>query len=110
MIPHFAVPFRIVAGAAAVNEQDSLDDVVACSAAVLLYTKVTLADGTQVGPCPELPAFGTPDQALRQNGADLAEITAALDTWEPRATETLAADTITDLVQTVHIQIGAQGD
>lgn len=99
MIPHFALPFRIVAGAVAVNEQDTVQDIAACAEAVLRYP---------VGFCVELPAFGTPDQTFQQGGADPAVITAALNTWEPRATAELQPSAIDDLVQTVRIEIGGQ--
>jgi hypothetical protein len=108
MIPHFALPFRFVAGTAAVNDQDSTEDVAACAEAVLRYVKTAGPDGVRRGAAVELPDFGTPDQAFKQGGADPGEIAAALNEWEPRATEQLAASAIEDLVQTVRVQIGGQ--
>lgn len=97
-IPHFAIPFRIVAGAAVVNEQGSPADIQACAAAVIRYPQ---------GACVELPEFGIPDQALRENGGEPGEITTAVATWEPRATLAMTESEIADLAETIRIEIGA---
>lgn len=74
--PHFALPFRVVGGRAAVNEQDSIDDVAACVRAVLL---------THPGERDALPEFGTPDLTFAQLPVDADAIADAVEAWEPRA-------------------------
>lgn len=76
-IPHFQLPFVLDPDGVRVTEQDSLDEVTDCVQAVLRTT---------LGERIELPDFGRPDQAFRQNGADLEQLRDAVDTWEPRAT------------------------
>lgn len=82
-IPHFALPFRFVGGHAAVNEQDSVDDVEACVLAVASYP---------VGSRIEKPEFGVPDQTFRQGGVDVTALEAAVNRWEPRASAAVIAD------------------
>lgn len=60
----------------ALVEQDSPEDVDACTYAVL---------NTRVGHRTDLPEFGTPGQAFRRGGADLAAIERCVALWEPRA-------------------------
>lgn len=74
--PHFALPFRISGKAAAVNEQDSLDDIAACVQAVLL---------TEIGEREDEPDFGIVDRAFSQLPLDPDEVVQAVDEWESRA-------------------------
>lgn len=82
-IPHFAVPFQFANGVAAVNEQDSADDIEACVLAIASYTL-----GSRI----EKPDFGVPDQTFRQGGVDGATLAAAITRWEPRADATVDVD------------------
>lgn len=81
--PHFALPFRFTAGAAVVNEQDSVDEIEDCVLAIASYP---------IGSRIEKPAFGIPDQTFRQGGADPAVIAAAVNQWEPRAAALASVD------------------
>jgi phage baseplate assembly protein W len=81
MIPHFTFPFAFVADAegnvtAAVNDQDTLEDVTACVTAILT---------TPLGFREELPDFGLRDMTFSQGGVDVDEIQVAIQQWEPRA-------------------------
>jgi phage baseplate assembly protein W len=97
-VPHFAYPFRYLYGSPVVNEQDSSADVADCVAAIL---------SCPLGHRIEQPDFGLADQALRENGANTAEINAALAKWEPRAKSTaehvISTDELID-----HIRIASE--
>jgi phage baseplate assembly protein W len=90
-IPHFTFPFNFDA----YNEQDSIEDVTACVAAIL---------SCPVGFRAEEPQFGIGDQAFRQNGADLSELRAAVTRWEPRA-DTSIDQVIEDATATVTARV-----
>lgn len=90
-IPHFALPFQIANGAAAVNEQDSTDDIEACVLAIASFP---------IGSRIERPDFGVPDQTFRQGGVDAGGLAAAIRRWEPRADATVVVDN-SDLVHRV---------
>jgi phage baseplate assembly protein W len=90
-IPHFSLPFRFVGGRAAVNEQDSPDDVADCMLAIASYPI-----GTRV----EKPTFGIPDDTFRQKGIDPAALAAAINAWEKRALTDATLDN-SDLVDRV---------
>lgn len=93
-LPHFSLPFRFSGPAAAVNEQDSLDEIGDCVLAVLVCP-----EGFRI----ELPSFGLLDQAFAIPGPSLAEIRDAVATWERRAQQTLSQypDTFDEL--TAHV-------
>lgn len=76
MPDHFALPFRLVGGRAALIEQDTDAEIRQCARVVLMCPQ-----GARL----ELPAFGLPDPAFALRGPDLAPIERTLDTWEPRA-------------------------
>lgn len=82
-IPHFALPFRIVAGQAVVNEQNSPEEIRDCVAAIVSYT---------VGSRPERPNFGVEDETFEEGGADPAVYLAAVARFEPRADVHALAD------------------
>lgn len=82
-VPHFSLPFRIVGAAAAVSEQDSVEEIVDCVQAI-----ARCPQGHRV----ELPDFGVPDQTFRQGGADTTLVQAALARWEPRASAIATAE------------------
>lgn len=74
MIPHFAFPFRWVAGRAAVVEQDS-DREVEQGVRVLMLSHV----GERV----EVPEFGVPDQTFQERIDEVVVQRAAAD-WDER--------------------------
>lgn len=74
--PHFDFPFRFTGTTFAQNEQDSIDDIVACVRSVLV---------TQPGERQMLPDFGMPDPSFSTQGHSAMEIATAVMTWEPRA-------------------------
>lgn len=99
-IPHLSLPFRIVDGAAAVNEQDSVEEIVDCVEAILRCPQ-----GHRV----ELPDFGLADQAFAQSGADPQIVEATVNRWEPR-TRTIATvnpDALKDAISRVLVQTDA---
>jgi hypothetical protein len=81
-VPHIAIPLRRITRSDgsgqgfALAEQDSPEEVGACVFAVL---------NTRVGHRIDLPEFGTPGQAYRRGGADLAALERCVALWEPRA-------------------------
>jgi len=100
-VPHFSLPFRFtnaVRGgpAAAVNEQDSLDEIADCVFAVLVCPA-----GFRV----ELPAFGLTDPTFAVPAPDLDEIRDTVEAWEPRAA--LVLDTYPDLLDVLiaHVEV-----
>lgn len=82
-VPHFSLPFRFTNGQAAVNEQDTIDDIADCVEAVLR---------TPVGSRPEHPLFGIPDQVFQQRPLDVDDIARRVEAWEPRAKVLLEED------------------
>lgn len=96
-VPHFAFPFRFGGPAAAVTEQDSLDEIGDCCTVVLLCPQ-----GFRV----ELMEFGLPDPTFSSPDPDLNDVHVALDQWEPRAAATL--DQSRDLVDEAVSYIRAQ--
>jgi phage baseplate assembly protein W len=80
-VPHFAVPFQFQFGAdgflhAAVNEQDSIEDITACVEAIVR---------TPLGYREELPDFGIRDQTFTEGMISGDDIIVAIAQWEPRA-------------------------
>jgi phage baseplate assembly protein W len=80
-VPHFAIPFRFefdTSGVlhAAVNEQDTIEDVTACVEAIVR---------TPIGYREELPDFGIRDQTFTEGMINSEEILVSLQQWEPRA-------------------------
>lgn len=102
-LPHFALPFRFVGGAAAVLEQDTADEILACVEAVIRCP---------LGYRDELPEFGVRDMTFEQGGPDMLAIEAALSDWEPRAQVALAErrDRYDELVSTVTVRVSAPTD
>jgi hypothetical protein len=81
IVPHFSLPFRFEADAggavhAAVNEQDSIQDVMDCVEAIALCP---------IGFRLELPNFGIRDQTFTEGSIDIDDLQAAIALWEPRA-------------------------
>lgn len=78
--PHFDLPFRFGGPQAAVNEQDSIEEVASCVNAILLCP---------LGYRPELPEFGIEDPAFAQMPLDRDGIRRQVELWEPRASVAL---------------------
>lgn len=94
-IPQFSLPFRLEGPDFAVSEQDTLDEITDCVQAIIRYP---------VGYRIELPEFGTPDQTFHVAGPSTAEIQAALQRWEPRAT-TLTTAELEEALATVRVEV-----
>jgi phage baseplate assembly protein W len=92
-----AVPVEIVtrhgAPHCATVPEDSADEIAQCVFAIC---------ATEIGQRLELPGFGINDPAFV--GVNLAELRAAIETWEPRAV-TLLDDEIEGIMQTVSVGI-----
>lgn len=82
-LPQFAHPLRVVGGAHVLVDQDSDAEVLDCVQRCL---------ETPLGFPVDEPGFGLREQAMRRGGADLDEIAAALDDWEPRVTALIDRD------------------
>lgn len=97
-VPHLAVPFRIVAGRAAVVEQDTDQEIAQCVGVVLRCPR-----GFRI----ERPEFGLDDPTFRMGGADAAEIAEVVAEWEPRAQALVEADTgrLAEAISDVRIRI-----
>lgn len=76
-------------------EQDTDAEIAQCVYALL---------ATEPGQRVELPEYGLEDQAFREGGADLTEIRAEIEEWEPRA-EALTDDEIDDLTDKVQVNV-----
>jgi len=98
-VPHFSLPFRFASPAAAVSEQDSLDEIVDCVYAILVCPL-----GFRV----ESPLFGLPDPTFAMPTPDLDEIRTAIEDWEPRAVALLdeRPDLIDELI--AHVEVVVQ--
>jgi predicted component of type VI protein secretion system len=99
-IPHFALPFRFATPHAAVNEQDSAEEITDC-VYVALVCPQSFRD--------ELPDYGLPDPTFASPLIDVDTIRETVTRWEPRATLQLDADAITvdELTQnlTTYVQV-----
>lgn len=89
MIPHLALPFRIVDGAAAVTEQGSFEEIRDCVSAIVRYPH---------GSRPESPTFGNPDQTFVESAPESEFVRAAVAEWEPRADVEVDGADVVDLV------------
>lgn len=88
MIPHFALPFRFETQTtgvvtAAVNEQDSEDEIDTCVEII-----VRMPQGSRI----EAPDFGNPSQEFNQGGIAEEVLRTAISDWEPRAEALVAQD------------------
>jgi phage baseplate assembly protein W len=99
-VPHFSLPFQIVAGAAAVNEQDSFDEIRDCAEAI-----ARCPHGFRI----EAPDFGVPDQAFTTDpDAAATAAVAAVEAQEPR-TRLLAAAELASLVSSLTLSLTNPG-
>lgn len=94
-VPQFSMPFRFEGGAAAVVEQDSIDEIADCCANICRY---------QPGDRPSKPLFGMPDQTFSQGAVDTQIAVAAVRTFEPRAL-LAASSSIEEFVSTIVMQV-----
>ena len=77
VIPHFSLPFRFAPPAAAVTEQDSLDEIADCVLAILLCPHGLPGRAARVRPA-------RPD-VRRRSRSTWTRSRATIETWEPRA-------------------------
>lgn len=75
-IPHLAYPFTITADGAVVVQQDSVEEVAACVAAICSFVEGEREDN---------PTFGIPSPLFAGVPIDTTSIRAALQVLEPRA-------------------------
>lgn len=106
-IPHFNVPFSIVTTAtqngAVVVEQDTLEEILANVKTIALCG---------IGQCSQLSSFGIPSTTFQQGPLDSSEIVAAIQLWEPRASETVISHLNPDQSWTLSLEtsyVAAQG-
>jgi phage baseplate assembly protein W len=100
-IPHFALPFRFVGGAAAVVDQDTEEEIGQC---------VEVLVSTPVGSREEdLPEYGIADPTF-DTDLDTGAILDALEEWEPRAVVTLTDDddALDELVRRAELTVGVE--
>lgn len=96
--PHFSYPFRFADGAAAVVEQDSLDEV---SDAVLRITN------TEKGERDDLPEFGVTYPLFDQVPVDMERLTEEIREWEPRAnlSGSQRIDSLDELLTVIRLEV-----
>lgn len=95
--PHFAMPMRMDRGHVAVVEQGSYYET---------YNSVLTLLRYEIGQRAAEPNYGIPDQALRENGADITRIVAAIMEWVPEAEVTLSRDDVIKIIDRVSIEVG----
>jgi phage baseplate assembly protein W len=95
-VPHFSLPFRFATPQAAVNEQDSLEEIADCVLAILLCPT-----GFRV----ELPTFGIADPTFATPRVDTETLRVSIETWEPRAGVVLdeRPDALDQLIDNVEV-------
>lgn len=102
--PHFALPFRLGANGAVVNEQDTIDDIATCVVAIM---------STHIGWRDEVPTFGIPDLSFRRIPIGASDIFDLIGSQEPRAIMVVeerpsSADTLLDTI-TVGVSLHSKG-
>jgi phage baseplate assembly protein W len=99
-LPHFAAPFRLTTAGAAVDEQDSLQEVQAC-----VMNAVACPQGYRL----DLPAFGIPDPLFQTVPIDTEQIRQAVSRYEPRpdiqVTDTPSRDDPSQRTVTINVQV-----
>lgn len=83
LIPHIALPVRMIAGRVAAVEQDTLDE---------LATRVEVVVRYQPGDLDHDPEFGVTDETFRQGGPDPDVYLAAIGRFEPDVDALAEAD------------------
>lgn len=95
--PRLAFPPRMAGRGMATVEQDSEEEINQSAKLTLRYAR---------GDRTKLPGFGLPDQALRENGADLSEIRATITEWDERAdAEVFTDDDLLDAIQEIRVEV-----
>jgi phage baseplate assembly protein W len=95
VVPKLAIPVRLSGTKLATVEQDTQDEVAQCVYAVA---------ATELGTRVERRDFGVTSPLFRQGGADLAEIQAAVERWEPRASIETKQDLV-EAMDTIRIEV-----
>jgi len=97
-VPHFSLPFRFATPQAAVNEQDSLEEIADCCFAILVCP---------VGFRIDEPTFGLPDPTFSMPAPSLNDIRDVIETWEERAGTVLDQhpDVLDALIARVEIDV-----
>jgi phage baseplate assembly protein W len=101
--PHFAFPFtRGVTGKVNVNEQDTIEHVMACEH-VIVRCPLGFRD--------DRPEFGWPFPVFQNAPLDLTALTEALNRFEPRGTATghEYADEADQATRNITIQVESNG-
>jgi hypothetical protein len=103
--PHFAHPFRFEAKpngilVAAVDEQHSEEEVVACVMRIVSYER---------GYRDELPTFGISDPTFEQAPVDTERLLDEIEEWESRADfgGFVSIDSLDELVETARVVVSA---
>lgn len=101
--PKIAFGFRLQSDGAriAVHEQDSNDEIMDCVEVLL---------STELGERQDVPDYGIPDMAFRQNGVDENALTAALSKWEDRAVTTIRTTEFANFIERLRIGVGGGSD
>jgi hypothetical protein len=96
--PHFDLPFVLGRAGANVVEQDTIDDIANCVLAIAL---------THVGWREEVPEFGLPDYALRNQPLGADDIKMTMSTQERRAVllVTERPDKIDPLIDRINVGV-----
>ena len=103
--PHFQLPFRFggINGAAFVNEQDSIEDVVQCVETIIQYP---------IGSRFDVPDFGIPDVTFKSSSkAEIVpdQVKTSILQWEERAAQDVEGiDVLSDqFLQGLIYRVGA---
>ncbi len=90
-IPHFNAPFFLTTSGSesgvSVVEQETPEEILA---------NVNVVVECVVGQCPQLPSFGRPEPTFSQEPVDPSGLVAAIQQWEPRATESAVSQLLAD--------------
>jgi phage baseplate assembly protein W len=100
-IPHLAWPPRI--GPDGTFETVGQDTVEEHRQAVELLLH------TPLGGLIDTPRFGTPEQAFKTGGADISQLEATVERWEPRTRRTITRTELAALAQNVNVEVQANG-
>lgn len=103
--PHFSLPFRFDTQpngtlAAAVTEQDSVDEVADC---------VVRITNTPIGTRDELPEFGVTVPLFEQTPVNVERLVSEIREWEPRASlsGSQRIDSLDELLTNIRLDVAA---
>jgi len=95
--PHLRFPFSFSAeNGATVLEQDSFDEII---------SSVQMVLACPLGACPDLPTYGYPDLTFEPGPPSTSALLAAIQLWEPRATEAAVVTALAETQGTWSVQI-----